>query len=258
MEQFLLAMCGIPSSGKTTLARAIKNHLKSGIRVEIVSTDRWRDEKFYSDFRPEKEHLVRKEALEKTRRLIQEGTSVIHDDTNYYASMRHELYEIARLNKSKFAVVHVSTPVELAVQWNTDRETSVPNSVIEKIAERLDIPGSRYAWDRPIATHNLGVDDPNKAGSEIVERIDSLVPIRGETHSSDKSTSELLDVITRQVVKHFLDENPSMRKDPRVSKERRSLLTYAMDQGLSPFETKKRLDIILGELTPRTQEKNRK
>jgi O-phosphoseryl-tRNA(Sec) kinase len=251
-------MCGIPSSGKTTLARAIKNHLKSGIRVEIVSTDRWRDEEFYSDFKPEKEHMVRKKAIEKTRRLVQEGVSVIHDDTNYYASMRHELYDIARLNRSSFAVVHVSTPVEFAVQWNVDRETPVPNGVIEKIAKRLDVPGSRYAWDRPIATYNLGVDDSNTAGSEIVERIDSLAPIGVETLSSDKSTSDLLDVITRQVVKHFLDENPSMRKDPRVSKERRNLLTHAKDQELSPFETEQRLGVILGELESRTQRKNRK
>jgi O-phosphoseryl-tRNA(Sec) kinase len=253
MEQFLLAMCGIPSSGKTTLARAIKNHLKSGIRVEIVSTDRWRDEEFYSDFKPEKEHIVRKEALEKTRRLIQEGASVIHDDTNYYASMRHELYDIAKLYKTTFAVVHVSTPVELAVQWNVDRETPVPNGVIEKIAERFDVPGSRYAWDRPIATYNLGVDDSNRAGSEIVERLDSLTPFRGETLLSDKSTNDLLDVITRQVVRHFLDENPSMRKDPRVSIERRNLLAHAKDQELSPFETEQRLGVILEELVSRKQ-----
>lgn len=226
--------------------------------MEIVSTDRWRDEEFYSDFKPEKEHMVRKEALEKTRRLVQEGVSVIHDDTNYYASMRHELYDIARLNKSTFAVVHVSTPVELAVQWNMDRETPVPNGVIEKIAERLDVPGSRYAWDQPIATYNLGVDDSNKAGSEIVERIDSLAPIGVETSSSDMSTSDLLDVITRQVVKQFLDANPSMRKDPRVSKERRKLLTHAKDLGLSPFETEQRLGVILEDLASRKQGKNRK
>ncbi|MFW9864373.1 MAG: AAA family ATPase, partial [Candidatus Thorarchaeota archaeon] len=96
MERFLLALCGIPSSGKTTLARAIKDHLMKEIKVEIVSTDRWRDEEFYSDFKPEKERRVRREALEKTRRLVQDGMSVIHDDTNYYASMRHELFAIAR------------------------------------------------------------------------------------------------------------------------------------------------------------------
>ncbi|MHA2064791.1 MAG: AAA family ATPase [Candidatus Thorarchaeota archaeon] len=251
MEQFLLAMCGIPSSGKTTLARAIKDELNEVLRVEIVSTDRWRDGEFYSDFRPEKEHNVRKEALDIACRLIQNGASVIHDDTNYYTSMRHELYDIAGQNKIVFAVVHVSTPAELAVQWNMDRKRPVPVGVIEKIEKRFDFPGSKYAWDRPIATHNLGVDNPNDDALEIVERIESLFPVISEIRSSDKSISDLLDVITRQVVKRFLVENPSMREDARISKERRSLLAYAKKEGLSPFETEEQFRVKLGKLVSR-------
>ncbi|MFW9912649.1 MAG: AAA family ATPase [Candidatus Thorarchaeota archaeon] len=245
MEQFLLALCGIPSSGKTTLARAIKNYLMKEIRVEIVSTDRWRDEKFHSDFKPEKEHRVRREALERTRRLVESGMSVIHDDTNYYASMRHELYAIARQNKMAFGVVHVSTPIEHAIQWNVKRERPVPEGVLEKIADRFDVPGSKYAWDKPIATYNLMEDDIDEAGLEIVERLESLVAISSESHTSDKSMGNLLDTITRQVVKHFLDENPSMRQNPLVSKERKKLLRIARKQGLSPLETEQQLKAIL-------------
>ncbi|MHA2301567.1 MAG: hypothetical protein ACXACD_11490, partial [Candidatus Thorarchaeota archaeon] len=156
-----------------------------------------------------------------------------------------------------FAVVHVSTPVELAVQWNKNRENPVPNGVIEKIAERLDVPGSKYAWDRPIATHNLGMDDPKKVGSEIAERISSLASISDEARSSDKLVGDLLDVITRQVVKEFLDENPSMRKNPLVSKERRDFLRHAMKQGFSPFETEQQFRARLGELAS-AQGKNSK
>jgi O-phosphoseryl-tRNA(Sec) kinase len=216
--------------------------------MEIVSTDRWRDEDFYSDFKPEKEHTVRNEALENTRRLIQEGVSVIHDDTNYYTSMRHELYDIARQNEAVFAVVHVSTPVELAVQWNMTREKPVPEGVIEKIGERLDVPGSKYAWDRPIATQNLGLVAYDEAASEIAERISYLKPITSESRPPEESISDLLDVITRQVVRHFLVENSSMRKDPRVSKERRYFLARAKRKGLSPLETEKQFRIRLREL----------
>ncbi|MFW9889861.1 MAG: AAA family ATPase [Candidatus Thorarchaeota archaeon] len=253
MEQFLLALCGIPSSGKTTLARVIESLLMNDIKVEIVSTDRWRDEKFYSDFKPEKERRVRREALERTRRLVQSGISVIHDDTNYYASMRHELYIIAKRIKIAFAVVHVSTPIEHAIQWNVKRENPVPDRVIEKISDRLDVPGSKYAWDKPIATYNPMQDDTSKAGREIVERLDSLVAISGEAYSSDRSMGNLLDTITRQVVRHFLDENPSMKQNPLVSKERRILLKIAKEQGLSPLETEQQLKVILLELGSRTE-----
>lgn len=252
MEQFLLALCGIPSSGKTTLARAIKNHLMKEIKVEIVSTDRWRDEEFHSDFKPEMEHRVRREALERTRRLVQSGMSVIHDDTNYYASMRHELFVIAKQIKIAFAVVHVSTPIEHAIQWNVKREKPVPDKVIEKIADRLDVPGSKYAWDKPIATYNLMEHDIGYAGREIVERLESLVAISGEAPSSDRSMGNLLDTITRQVVRHFLDENPSMRQNPVVSKERRRLLRIAKEKGLSPLETEQQLKAMLLELESRT------
>ena len=241
MNQFLIALCGLPSSGKTTLARAIKEQIDSDTRVEIVSTDRWRDEAFYSDFKPEKEHLVRRDALENTSRLILEGVSVIHDDTNYYTSMRHELFDIAGKNKTVFAVIHVSTPVELAVQWNSLREKPVPNGVIEKIEDRFDIPGSKYAWDRPIATHNLGIDDIREAASKIVERLESLQPVSTHTTLSEQSIGNLLDVITRQVVKQFLDANPSFRKNPSVSKIRRSTLALARTQQLSSLETEQRL-----------------
>jgi O-phosphoseryl-tRNA(Sec) kinase len=251
MEQFLLALCGIPSSGKTTLARAIKNHLMKEIKVEIVSTDRWRDEEFHSDFKPEMEHKVRREALEETRRLVRSGMSVIHDDTNYYASMRHELYTIAKQNKIAFGVVHVSTPIEHATQWNVKREIPVPDGVIEKIAGRLDVPGSKYAWDKPIATYNLMEDDIDEAGLEIVERLDSLIGISSESHKSDKSMENLLDTITRQVVKHFLDANPAMRRNPLVSKERKRLLRIAKKQGLSPLESEQQLEAMLLELGSR-------
>jgi tRNA uridine 5-carbamoylmethylation protein Kti12 len=172
--------------------------------------------------------------------------------------MRHELYDIARKNRCAFAVLHVSTPVELALEWNMNRENPVPNGVIEKIAERFDAPGSKYAWDRPIGTYNLGEDDFNNAGSEIGERLDTLRPIRGARHLSSKTPGDLLDVITRQVVKHFLDENPSMRNNPIVSKERRELLTVAKKQSFSPLETEQRLEAILGKMVSQEQEMNRK
>ncbi|MFW9926920.1 MAG: AAA family ATPase, partial [Candidatus Thorarchaeota archaeon] len=108
MNRFILALCGLPASGKSTLADAIKMALNSN--VEIVRTDDWRNDAYYTDWKPEKEKPVREAALAKVERLVSEGKSVIHDDTNYYSSMRHELLKIAIAGRAGFAIIHITTP----------------------------------------------------------------------------------------------------------------------------------------------------
>jgi len=78
MNQFLLVLCGLPASGKSTLADAIQRALNYD--VEIVRTDEWRDDEYYTDWKPEKEKPVREKALARVMTLVAEGKSVIHDD----------------------------------------------------------------------------------------------------------------------------------------------------------------------------------
>ncbi len=59
MNQFILALCGLPASGKSSLADAIRSTVYSkGLEVEVVRTDEWRDDAYYSDFVPEKEGCI--------------------------------------------------------------------------------------------------------------------------------------------------------------------------------------------------------
>ncbi|UCH04843.1 MAG: AAA family ATPase [Candidatus Thorarchaeota archaeon] len=246
MDQFLLALCGIPASGKSALASFIATRLMRETDVIVVSTDDWRNEEYYADFRPDNEKRVRKAALEETESVIGEGKSVIHDDTNYYASMRHELYEIAMRNGCSFATLHVSTPVDEALSRNRERDTPIPEQVVRRISEKLDVPGSKYAWDSPIATVNLGARTLDDAADEIVDRLKTLEPRSeiGEIRNSD-AQSRLLDVITRQVVARFLQENPTYRNDPRITKKRREVLKKSKAEGLAPYETEQTLTAML-------------
>jgi len=246
MDQFLLALCGIPASGKSALASVIVAQLMREADVMIVSTDDWRDDKYYADFRPDNEKRVRKVALEETERVIGEGRSVIHDDTNYYASMRHELYEIAMRRGCSFATVYVSTPVDEALSRNRERGSHIPEQVIRRIGEKLDVPGNKYAWDNPIATVNLGTRTLDDAADEIIDRLKILEPTSESEETRDGGVqSRLLDVITRQVVSRFLQENPSYRNDPRITKTRREALTKSKTEGLTPYETEQILKAML-------------
>ena len=73
MSQFLIALCGLPASGKTTLAIELRNQAAPDIDLEIVCTDQWRDEVYYAEFRPENERYVWEKALRKTERLLSIG-----------------------------------------------------------------------------------------------------------------------------------------------------------------------------------------
>lgn len=235
LKQFLIALCGLPASGKTTLANAIKKRVN---HVRIVNTDRWRDEDYYSEFTPAKEQSVRRNALHETQREIGLGRSVIHDDTNYYQSMRHELYEIAREKQCVFGIVHVSTPLDVALKWNRNRRFQIPDEVVKRIDDRLDLPGKKYLWDRPILTVDLHYADMDAIVNDLVKRLELISPIRLEVsqQTSVEYENRLLDVITRQVVRDFLQENPAYMGNPSISRIRREVLRKVMREHLSPGE----------------------
>ncbi len=229
MPQFILALCGLPASGKSTLADAIREELN--FEVDIVRTDEWRSDEYYTDWKPAKEKPVRQKALARVRELVIAGKNVIHDDTNYYTSMRHELFKVALENKCTFAVIHVSTPIETALKWNEERSgRKIPDSVIEGINERFDLPGRKYLWDDAIIEVNMGAHNPNKIIPEIVTRLEELEPVKEPKPRLVTSTQfEQLDIATRQTVSEFLEEHPELRGNREVLVIRRSFLRKASE-----------------------------
>ena len=230
MHQFILALCGLPASGKSTLADAIQNALNYG--AEIVRTDDWRDDKYYTDWKPEKEKPVRLKALEKVRSLIAEGKSVIHDDTNYYASMRHELFKIAIDNGCGFAIVHVATPVIVALEWNKERKSSrIPDNIIHDIFERFDNPGHRYLWDTSNLEVSLEIQSVDDVVPEILEILREIEPAK-EPKPQLVTSNEFgqLDTETRLTVSKFLQKYPALRGNREVSLIRRDFLRKASER----------------------------
>ena len=230
MNQFILALCGLPASGKSTLAKAICKALED--QVEIVNTDTWRDDLYYQDWKPEKEEPVRQRALAKTRELVAQGRSVIHDDTNYYTSMRHELFEIAIEKRCGYATLHVTTPLPMALKWNREREnTRFPNSVIKGINKRFDLPGRKYLWDDAILEVDMASQNLKDVIPEIVQSLEELPPAREPRPRLVTFTQfEQLDIATRRTVSEFLKEHPELRGNREVSEIRRSVLRDGVER----------------------------
>ncbi|MHA1943752.1 MAG: AAA family ATPase, partial [Candidatus Thorarchaeota archaeon] len=227
MNQFILALCGLPASGKSALADAIQKALN--FDVEIVRTDKWRDDSYYTDWKPEKERPVRQAALKRVEQLVAEGKSVIHDDTNYYTSMRHELFKIAIESRCGFAIIHVATLVTTALQWNRERaDTRIPDSVIEDISERFDLPGSRYLWDNSDLEVDMELQELTSIIPEIIEILEELEPaLKPKPSLITSSEFDRLDIETRLTVSKFLQEHPELRGNRKVSIIRRSVLRTA-------------------------------
>ncbi|MHA1933937.1 MAG: AAA family ATPase [Candidatus Thorarchaeota archaeon] len=247
MNQFLLAICGIPASGKTTFSKLLCEKMLSFTDVRIVSTDHWRDAAFYANFEPEKERAVRKIALEKVSQLASEGLSVIHDDTNYYASMRHELYEVAKRQSCAFAVVYITTPLETVKDWNRQREIIVPEAVLVRINAKLDPPGTKYTWDRAILQVDLSKTSLETAVDSAITELKSVKPISVDAATHDISEN-LLDISTRDVVAKFLIENPGQRTNQDVHDLRKTLLSKARMNNWSTEEVSEVLKQKLDEL----------
>jgi len=239
MEQFLLALCGLPSSGKTTLAHAVREALDAN--VTIVSSDDWRDAEYYTDWRPEKEGVVREATLVQVDRLLRQGKSVIHDDTNYYTSMRHDLFKMAVERECIFAIVHVTTSVEDAISWNRKREnTEITEDIIRRINERFDSPGGRYLWDCPAAEVNMASQSLDSIVTEILDVLGGLkIAEEQEPTRITERTGEMIDKATREVVTEFLEKHPELRGNQEVSGIRRSVLKKAIEDNLGVSAARK-------------------
>jgi len=252
MTPILIALCGIPASGKSTLAESVVRILQREMQIKVVSTDDLRDEEYHRDFSPEKERIVRCQTLRIAADYLHRSVSVIHDDTNYYSSMRHDLRMVAQRASAGFAIVHVATPLETAILWNSRRERPVPEHVLRRIAERLDPPGSRYAWDTPVAVIDMSEIQPTAAAEIVIKSLRCVMfpdneGVR-EAQSDSSSIASRLDSLTRHVVAEYLSRHPEHRHGRRVSRVRREVLRHALRSGLSDGQVLELLRARLREL----------
>jgi O-phosphoseryl-tRNA(Sec) kinase len=253
MNQFLLVLCGLPASGKTTLARALLEQSTRLMDTRLVCTDQWRDAEYYAEFAPEKENKVRELALARTKEYLASGASVIHDDSNYYASMRHELHEAAVEAACRFGIVHITTPLKVALEWNLHREGSVPKYVIERISERFDAPGKKYAWDAATWNYNPTEDILERAVKDILHELEGLAPVARLQTSPLVTPMEEIDSRSRRVVASFLAEHHKLRDDEDVSRIRREVLKLVKRGKVDRDEMEKVLERCLCKLAEKRE-----
>ena len=160
--KILIMMCGIPASGKSTVARNLQ---KSIGNTPIVSMDDIRVYLFGTRKCQKQGELVYSLSISKTIRLLQKQDVVIYDATNRTKEKRKEIAEyIQERVKCIIYCVYMATPFDTAIERNKNRDKNiqVPGKVIHRMFCTLEPPTKEEKYFEKIYVIEPKVFDNNK------------------------------------------------------------------------------------------------
>jgi len=176
---FCVWITGLPSSGKSTIARELDDMLsKAGVETVILSLDRIRKvltpEPKYTD--DERELVYRSLALMAQLLVEHSGKPVIIDATGN----RRVYRELARELIPEFAEVYVACPLEICRERESSRQGGfVQNDLYKKAAQgKLEgkLPGVTAPYETPVNPEVMVASDmlsPPEAARRVMQYIRS-------------------------------------------------------------------------------------
>lgn len=167
MSKFLM-MCGLPASGKSTIAQ----ELSSRYGAHIHSSDELRRELFGDENDNSKNDELFHELHKRIKQDLSDQKNVIYDATNiHYKRRKAFLDEIKRYDCEKVCYL-VATPYEMCQLQNEHREREVPEHVIKRMYTTFYIPQKYEGWDDIKIYWNMG--EPNWSISELLKYADGF------------------------------------------------------------------------------------
>ncbi len=245
-KSFLVILCGIPCSGKSTFAKEVANLLEKRFEYSavVVTSDTFRRmiPTYQYRFEPKLEQFVRDATYEIIRNGLRNGLLVISDDINYYASIRRRLVRMAQECRADYVIIYINTPLEAAKEWNRKRGEPIPNTLIEDIYYKLDEPGKEYKWDMPFM-----VLDPSKsrvqelaemAAAKINEKASAAKALPSITKQRPKTPSLRTDLEreTRRAMGEVMRRFKILSHAAQISELRKNIVDEALEKQLCPSE----------------------
>ncbi len=178
---FALWLTGLPASGKSTIARALRGQLAArGIGVAVLESDALRPilapNAGYTP--PERDQFYRQLAGLGTL-LTRNGVPVIFDATANRRAHRDQ----ARAQIPQFAEVHVATPLATCIERD-------PKGIYRQSSQGAasTVPGVQDAYEPP-AHPDLVIDAAHEAAEESARRIVALLEQRGYVPPAQRATT---------------------------------------------------------------------
>jgi bifunctional enzyme CysN/CysC len=121
----IVLFCGIPGSGKTTIAGLLAGRLAALGEVQLLTSDRLRAPVYRKFFKALQSHQNRAEFL-------------IFDATFYKKQWREQIEILAQ--REKVITVYLDCPLELALQRNRKREPNIAEKAVHIIFHQMEPP----------------------------------------------------------------------------------------------------------------------
>ena len=142
MRQILILMCGVPASGKSTVANNLAQHFEEQKAV-VISMDDIREKWFGTRKCQDRGDEVYAQSIDDVLSAFESCDIVIYDATNRTRKARRKLVEtIQKYYDCLVYCVFMDTPLEVAIERNANRDKSiqVPPAVIHRMFDTLEPP----------------------------------------------------------------------------------------------------------------------
>lgn len=132
----IYTLVGLPASGKSTFAQTVENCV-------VVSSDEIREQLFGSAECQNNPKLVFDTARKRIAEALRNNKNVVFDATN----INHRARKLALNFEAYQVAVFFTTSVEECKKRNAQRERQVPESVIDRMADKLIAPTIGEGFD---------------------------------------------------------------------------------------------------------------
>ena len=167
-KPFLVAMCGLQCSGKSTKAKELSTSELDYPNAVVLSSDKLREE-----YKNAKNDTIFRILYEKMNDLLGKGFSVIIDATNTTIKARKQIFQNLKADCYKYCYI-MNTPYEVCIERLKERnKTDYPHKfnadVIKRYYYSFEIPFLEEGWDDIFIEHYPDIEDCRKYASEVLE-----------------------------------------------------------------------------------------